>query len=138
MEELPGADLPVTQRRQWSPPCLCTHEDPGEREGGAGQSRLDPRGQSRLSEQLLQETPKLTYHFSFGSRHAWVAPDTLGTLSRQKKDSVGNIKTHFMIPSLTPTLILHNAPLRQAAESMSHKGDTEAQRWGGTCQGLSK
>lgn len=57
----------------------------------------------------------LTYRLSFGSLHARVAPDALGTLSRQKNDSNGNFKAHFILSSLIPTSDLHNASRRQAA-----------------------
>lgn len=57
----------------------------------------------RLSGQLLQDTPRLTHRLSFGPRHAWVAPGTLGTLSGEKNDSHGSCKARFMIPSLTPS-----------------------------------
>lgn len=58
---------------------------------------------------------RLTYRLSFGPFHAGVAPDALGTLSRQKNDSNGNFKAHFIISSLTRTPDCHSAPLRQAA-----------------------
>lgn len=91
----------MTQQHQWNPPCLCTHGDPG-REKSDSQSRLDPRG---LVMTALAGHSRLTYRLSLGSLHARVAPDALGTLSRQKNDSNGNFKTHFAIPSLTPTAI---------------------------------
>lgn len=74
---------------------------PWAEEEGAGQS-WTPEAKG-LSEQLLQDTRRLTHRLSFGPRHAWVAPGTLGTLSGEKNDSDGSCKARFMIPSLTPS-----------------------------------
>lgn len=106
--------LLVTRQHQWSPPCLCTHEDPAERKGLQSVLGWAPEARALVMTTLVVHS-RLTYRLSFGSLHAGVAPDALGTLSRQKNDSNGNFKAHFIICSLTPTPDCHSAPLRQAA-----------------------
>lgn len=85
-----GADSQVTRQRRWSPPCLCTPEGPGERRD-CGSVLAGPQKPEGWFRQLFLagQPPRPTHRLSFGSRHAWVAPDALGTLSRQN-DSDGN------------------------------------------------